>query len=814
MKLKLLAGFAALLISTCSWAATSTPTCPTTQYTQPEAVTHATCYDKADGSVTVYVNGGVIFNDQVPYKVLLTRNNTSITNFTVTFNAQTEGHAITIDGLQQGSYLGVIQDNSSCTLNIQFNIEAPQPLNAAITAINHVLCHGENSGNIQLAINGGTAPYTATAYTQLDDPNSQVSTGQTLTDNILTLNQLPANYYYIKIVDANGCEQWKEATVTEPTAPLTYQPYANTIQCSGASTGKIFGEATGGTLPYTYTLTGVNVTKNVTNTDGLFEELPMGVYSLTVTDKNGCTASPDELVSITESETLTVDPLTKLPAATVVCKDDKTASVTFTVAGRVQPVAPSDTARYYSVRLFDITRQQELIVPNLKYSNRFHPVITKNRTEKEPVLDPDGNPTYNENGDPITKNVTYRDTLWAEGCHEPTKAEEVYKVSKFDYTEDLKGFDCDDKITVSGLGAGAYSIMFYQGECQFGETMTFTVEVTGSLPQVQINDVANFCDGSTYTIKPTIIATPGISKYEWTLNDTHIGSAKDLEHTFVQAENEQVLMLKATNRCGSSTSNSVKVTVRQRPTAVLTTDKGYLCQNQSANISIAFKGTAPFVYQLPNQEVAESNQAMVSQQVTPLESTTYSLEQLQDAYCQANIEQDVENTHIVVYQEPDYSMDVTIPDPMISGSYVTVTATPGFESYTLLVNNQEVLPTQLPNEFKTKKFAYGTTDNIFALQVSDNNGCNWELSEIHTITSQLFPNIFTPNGDGVNDILLADYAIRVFDRQGNLVYQGESGWDGTINGKPANQGVYLYVVEVTDATGKSYTHKLTITLQR
>ncbi|MED9995834.1 MAG: gliding motility-associated C-terminal domain-containing protein, partial [Paludibacteraceae bacterium] len=168
----------------------------------------------------------------------------------------------------------------------------------------------------------------------------------------------------------------------------------------------------------------------------------------------------------------------------------------------------------------------------------------------------------------------------------------------------------------------------------------------------------------------------------------------------------------------------------------------------------------------------------------------------------------------VVYQEPDYSMDVTIPDPMISGSYVTVTATPGFESYTLLVNNQEVLPTQLPNEFKTKKFAYGTTDNSFALQVRDNNGCNWELSEIHTITSQLFPNIFTPNGDGVNDVLLADYAIRVFDRQGNLVYQGESGWDGTINGKPANQGVYLYVVEVTDATGKSYTHKLTITLQR
>lgn len=814
MKLKLLTGFAALLVTTCCWGATDNTTCPTTQYTQPEVITPASCYDQADGSVTVYVSGGIIFSAENPYKILLSRNNTSITNFNVSFVQQDNGHAITISGLLQGSYSGIIQDNSTCTLGIHFNIESPQMLTTSVTAVNNVLCHGENSGNVQLSINGGEAPYVATAYTQLDNPDSEVSTEQTLTNNLLTLTQLPAGYYYIKIADKNGCEQWEEVTITEPSTPLTYQPYANSIQCSGETSGKIFGEATGGTAPYTYTLVGVNVVKGATTSDGLFEDLPMGVYNVTVTDKNGCTASPNELMTITESETLTVDPLTKLPAATVVCKDHKTASVTFTVAGRVQPVAPSDTARYYSVRLFDITRQQELIVPNLTYSNRFHPVLTQDRIEEEPVLLPDGTPKYDELGNIVTAPVSYTDTLWAEGCHEPTKVEEVLKVSGIDYTEDLKGFDCDDKITVSGLGAGAYSIQFYQGDCQFGETMTFTVEVTGSAPQVQINDVSNFCDGVAYTIKPTFQSNPGVTKFEWLLGDVAVGNRNDLAHTFTEAENGQLLQLTVSNACGSTTSNQVKVTVRQRPTAVLSTDKDYLCQNQSAQLTIAFKGTAPFSYQLPNETETTCTDATATQQVTPLESTTYALEALHDAYCQANIEQDVENTHIVVYPEPEYSMDVAIPDPMVSGRYVTITATPGFDAYALQVNGNDIAPTQESNQFKTKKFAYGTTNNIFDLQVTDNNGCQWKLSETHTITSQLFPTIFTPNGDGVNDVLLPDYAIRVFDRQGNMVFHGESGWDGTINGKPANQGVYLYVVEVTDATGQTFTHKLTITLER
>ena len=49
---------------------------------------------------------------------------------------------------------------------------------------------------------------------------------------------------------------------------------------------------------------------------------------------------------------------------------------------------------------------------------------------------------------------------------------------------------------------------------------------------------------------------------------------------------------------------------------------------------------------------------------------------------------------------------------------------------------------------------------------TDENGCDWTLEETQVIESIIFPNIFTPNGDGVNDVFLADYDLKVYDRQG------------------------------------------------
>ena len=72
-----------------------------------------------------------------------------------------------------------------------------------------------------------------------------------------------------------------------------------------------------------------------------------------------------------------------------------------------------------------------------------------------------------------------------------------------------------------------------------------------------------------------------------------------------------------------------------------------------------------------------------------------------------------------------------------------------------------------------------------------------------------FPNIFSPNGDGVNDVysplggsdLVRIHRLQIFDRWGALVYSGhdlvaEDGWDGTHGGEQAALGVFTFLVEL------------------
>jgi gliding motility-associated-like protein len=78
------------------------------------------------------------------------------------------------------------------------------------------------------------------------------------------------------------------------------------------------------------------------------------------------------------------------------------------------------------------------------------------------------------------------------------------------------------------------------------------------------------------------------------------------------------------------------------------------------------------------------------------------------------------------------------------------------------------------------------------------------------------PNMFTPNGDNLNDtwkpVLLEHskegYMLTVYDRWGQRVFHTtdpDVSWDGMINGKPAqNNSIYSYRVVVRDFTGQEF----------
>lgn len=91
------------------------------------------------------------------------------------------------------------------------------------------------------------------------------------------------------------------------------------------------------------------------------------------------------------------------------------------------------------------------------------------------------------------------------------------------------------------------------------------------------------------------------------------------------------------------------------------------------------------------------------------------------------------------------------------------------------------------------------------------------------LTSEI-PNIFTPNGDGKNDLFsipVADnvaHTTKVFSQKGELIAeftQASSGWDGTkTGGAEVANGTYFYVTFVSDQVGNQKQIKGTINLVR
>ncbi len=71
------------------------------------------------------------------------------------------------------------------------------------------------------------------------------------------------------------------------------------------------------------------------------------------------------------------------------------------------------------------------------------------------------------------------------------------------------------------------------------------------------------------------------------------------------------------------------------------------------------------------------------------------------------------------------------------------------------------------------------------------------------------PNVFTPNGDGINDYFLignpngVNYTIDVYNRWGTLLFQGNRNffWDGSFNGLPVSDGTYFYVLQAVNENG-------------
>lgn len=158
---------------------------------------------------------------------------------------------------------------------------------AIATTGSDLACHGDTVGTASITINGGNPPYSILW-----------SNGETG----VQLSNLPVGTYYVTITDAAGCTLESMAEVTQPPALLIA---LDTIfeASAGQNNGAIEVSVAGGSPPYQFSWTGPD---GFSSSDEDLSQVPSGVFSLSITDVNGCTA---EQVFEVDEITATREPL-------------------------------------------------------------------------------------------------------------------------------------------------------------------------------------------------------------------------------------------------------------------------------------------------------------------------------------------------------------------------------------------------------------------------------------------------------------------------------------------------------------------------
>jgi len=253
-------------INNCSLTKTVTLTQPTI-VTSTAFVTsnyngqNVSCFGFNDGSASVTANGGT----------------GSYTYTWSTFPVQTSAGA---SNLSAGVYSVIVTDMNSCSLTATVSLSQPASINSTVSVISNyngqqITCFGASDASATVVANNGTNPFT---YIWSTVPPQ---TG-TLATN------LSAGVYNVFITDANGCSVTNTISISEPAqltagTAVTSNYNGQVISCFGLSDGSASVSPAGGTAPYNFywNVVPTQITAAVNN-------LGVGMYSVTVSDANGC----------------------------------------------------------------------------------------------------------------------------------------------------------------------------------------------------------------------------------------------------------------------------------------------------------------------------------------------------------------------------------------------------------------------------------------------------------------------------------------------------------------------------------------------
>jgi MAM domain, meprin/A5/mu/SprB repeat/Secretion system C-terminal sorting domain/Putative metal-binding motif len=172
-----------------------------------------------------------------------------------------------LSDIPDGTYTVTVTDHRNCSATLEnIDMKASPTIVSDIKNIRHPLCSGSENGEIEIIVFNGIAPY---AY--------QWNTGETTNK----ISNLATGAYTCTITDSAGCKDILATSIFTPPALEGNILSTESVRCFGESNGSIKTNVFGGKAPYTY------LWNNFDFTDDIFN-LSAGMYTLTITDSNGC----------------------------------------------------------------------------------------------------------------------------------------------------------------------------------------------------------------------------------------------------------------------------------------------------------------------------------------------------------------------------------------------------------------------------------------------------------------------------------------------------------------------------------------------
>lgn len=169
--------------------------------------------------------------------------------------------------LCSGNYVVTVTDSQGCTNSANVNITSPPLLTATISGV-QPSCNTACTGSAVVSAGGGTPAYT---YSWI--PSS-------ITTSVAA--NLCVGMQTVIITDSRGCTVTRTVNIVQ-TVSVNITTTGTVLTCNSGCTGAASANASGGTLPYTYTWTSVP-----TQTTQVATGLCAGSYTVTVADQLGC----------------------------------------------------------------------------------------------------------------------------------------------------------------------------------------------------------------------------------------------------------------------------------------------------------------------------------------------------------------------------------------------------------------------------------------------------------------------------------------------------------------------------------------------